>query len=131
MGIKAVGPGLDGITQALNGIAAVDGYAVEAAKAVDAHLASTIAAGTTPSGEAWQAKEDGSKPLRNAKKAVTVRAVGSSVVIELKGVEVFHQYGAGASPVREIIPKEVDEKLGQAIRRGVVKGFEKKTGGRK
>lgn len=104
-------------------MAEIDGYTTPAAQEVEAHLASTIAAGTTPSGEAWAQKEDGGKALRNAQKAVKVRAAGSSVIVELTGVEVFHHYGAGGKPVRGVIPKEMDEKLGDAIRRGVVKPF--------
>ena len=115
---------LDPILASLNAIAEPGQYLPPAALEVKKHLASTIAAGTSPSGKKWEPrKNDGGKPLQNAAAAVDVRAAGKTIVVELTGPEVFHQYGAGAAPVREIIPKEVDEKLGQAIQRGVVKPF--------
>jgi hypothetical protein len=128
-GIRAVGPGLDAIDKQLDAIADVNGYTTAAAASVDEHLAATIAAGTDPGGKAWPVKQDGSKALRNAKKAVTVRSAGRSVIVELNGVETFHHYGAAGMPVRTIIPKDMDEKLGNAIRRGVVTGFEAKKRG--
>ena len=106
----------------LEAIAAPEQYLPSAAKEVKKHLEKTISAGTSPSGKAWDSrKSDGGKPLNNAAAAVDVRVAGNTIVVELTGHHVFHHYGAGASPVREIIPKEMDESLGNAIRRGVVK----------
>lgn len=50
-------------------------------------------AGTTPYGEAWPAKKDGGRALANADKALSCDAVGSIVRLNLKGVEVIHNYG--------------------------------------
>jgi hypothetical protein len=126
-GIRAVGPGLADVTAQVEAIGEVTGYTSAAAASVDAHLSATIAAGTDSNGKAWPKKQDGSLALRNAKAAVEVRAAGPNVIVELSGVEVFHHYGAGDNPERAIIPKELDEKLGQAIRRGAVEAFEAKT----
>jgi hypothetical protein len=128
-GIRAVGPGLEDIERRINRLADVENYTSPAAQSVHSQLATTIAAGTDPSGKPWPLKHEGGKALRNAKQAVTTRAAGKDIVVELKGVEVFHHYGAQGKPVRAVIPKEMDEKLGNAIRRGVVTGWnrERKT----
>lgn len=103
-------------------------YLTPAAQEVKKHLDKTIAAGTSPSGKAWKPRQsDGGKPLQNAAAAVEVRVAGKTIVVELTGHHVFHHYGAGGVPVREIIPKEVDERLGDAIARGVAKPFKERS----
>lgn len=119
---------LDPIFAELNEMAQPAQYLPPAAQEVKKHLDKTIAAGTSPSGKKWEArKSDGGKPLQNAGAAVDVRVAGETIIVELTGPEVFHHYGAGGAPVREIIPKEVDESLGNAIRRGVVKPFKERS----
>lgn len=126
-GIVARGPGLETFAEVLDDVGDVVGYAPVIVEEVDSHLAATIAAGTDPSGKAWAKTQKGTLALRNAKKAVQVRAAGKSVIVELTGHEVFHHYGAGDNPVRTVIPKEIEERLGQAIRRGAAAVFEAKT----
>jgi hypothetical protein len=127
-GIRSIGPGLDAIKAHVEDLGDVETYLPAAADAVREYLRATTSAGTSPSGKPWAPrKKDGGKPLQNAFAAIDVRAVGKDVIVELEGEEVFHQYGAGAAPVREIIPKEVDEKLGNAIARGVVKPFKERA----
>jgi hypothetical protein len=103
-------------------------YLPPAAQEVKKHLDKTIAAGTSPSGKAWKPrKSDGGKPLKNAAAAVDVRVAGTTIVVELTGHHVFHHYPARGNEAREIIPKEIDESLGNAIRRGVVKPFKERS----
>ena len=116
------------IYDGLDAIAEPSQYIPPAAAEVKALLASTIAAGTSPSGKPWAPrKSDGGKPLQGAMAAVDVRAAGTTIVVELTGNEVFHHYGAGDSPVRQIIPTEIEEKLGAAIRRGAAKPFKERS----
>jgi Phage virion morphogenesis family len=99
--------------------------APEVARELKASLDEQIAAGRAPDGTAWAPrKEDGGRALQNAAKAVKVRAEGRSILVILSGPEVFHHFGAGAAPVRQIIPSgAVPLKLGEAIRRGLVTGY--------
>lgn len=118
-GIVSSTGGFGGILAALDGLRDAEALAAAALGEVDAHVTSTIAAGTDPKGKAWAPrKADGGKPLQNARAHVDVRLAGASVVVELEGYHNFHHYGAGDNPRRQIIPTEIDEKLGQACRRG-------------
>lgn len=96
---------------------------------IRSELQKSTSAGQAPDGTPWKPREsDGGKPLRNAMANVDVRQVSpTQAVIELKGHHVFHHYGAGDNPVRKIIPTEIDEKLGNAIRRGIVKAFKERA----
>ncbi len=95
--------------------------APQLAPIVKAEVDAAIAAGHGLDGTPWPARKDGGKPLVNAAKAVSVRAIGSAIVITLTGPEVFHQFGAGSLPVRAILPvKGLPFKLGNAIRKGIV-----------
>lgn len=107
----------------LNAIAEPGQYVSGAVVEIRSELQKTVSAGQAPDGTAWKPREiDGGKPLRNAMANIDVRQVSpTQAVIELKGHHVFHHYGAGDNPVRKIIPTEIDEKLGNAIARGVVK----------
>lgn len=119
---------LEPFREILDGLGVVDDYVPSAVQAVRGRLEETTSAGTSPSGEKWSArKKDGGRPLENAMGAIDVRAAGRNVIIELRGHHVFQHYGAADLPIREIIPKEVAETLGNAIRRGVVAPFEAKT----
>ena len=112
----------------LNAMANPERYVLPASQEVKRHLDKTIAAGTTPDGKAWKPrKSDGGKPLAKAAAAVEVRVAGKTIIVELKGHHVFHHYPTRGNEAREIIPKEVDESLGAAIRRGVVKPFRERA----
>ena len=63
------------------------------AKELETQLRENIAAGRNPYGDPWPLKKDGSKPLVNAMKAITVKAVGTVILIVLEGVEVMHHVG--------------------------------------
>lgn len=113
----------------LDAIAEPGQYVSGAVVEIRAELQKTVSAGQAPDGTPWaNRKSDGGKPLRNAFAAIDVRQVSpTQIVVELNGHHVFHHYGAGDNPVRKIIPTEIDEKLGNAIRRGVVKPFKERA----
>lgn len=117
------------IIDELDAIAEPGQYVSGAVVEIRAELQKTVSAGQAPDGTPWEnRKSDGGKPLRNAMANIDVRQVSpTQAVIELKGHHVFHHYGAGDNPVRKIIPTEIDEKLGNAIRRGVVKPFKERA----
>jgi hypothetical protein len=119
---------LSPILAELDAIGEAEQYLPPAAQEVKAHLQKTIAAGTSPSGQPWEPrKRDGGKPLQNAAAAVEVRVAGSTIIVELTGPEVFWHYGVRGVKPRKVIPTEIDESLGSAIRRGVAKPFRERA----
>lgn len=114
----------DAIYADLDAMADVAQYVAPAAAEVQAQLRTTASAGQTPDGKAWAATKDGRRAMANAAQAITARAAGRDIVIELKGPEVFHHYGVRGAEPRQVIPTDrIGEKLGQAIRRGAAKPF--------
>lgn len=75
----------------------------EAAPLVEEALRETAAAGTTPTGEAWPTKRDGTRALPSAAKAITVAARGLVVVAKLVGSYVYHDRFKGKDR-RKILP---------------------------
>jgi len=115
---------LGAIYTQLDALADVPQYVAPAAVEVQAQLRRTASAGTTPDGVPWAPTKDGRRPMTNAGKAITARAAGNNVIVELTGPEVFHHHGVRGAPPRPVIPTDkIGETLGQAIRRGVVKPF--------
>jgi hypothetical protein len=78
--------------------------AAKAAPLIDAAIKKTVRAGQTPSGQAWQPKKDGGKPLVNAASHIETSAHGNIVASTLTGPDVFHNKGIGHSPHRQILP---------------------------
>lgn len=79
--------------------------APEVAQEVKREIDATIAAGTDPEGNPWPATKSGDPALVNAARAVSVRAVGSVVLVTLTGPEVHHHRGGTRGHVRRpIIP---------------------------
>ncbi len=88
----------------------IEGAADDVAAFIKRELSASIAAGTTPTGEAWQPrKADGGKPLANALHALQVTVVeGSIVFVHLDGPEARHHRGWVRGGVqRQIIPTEL------------------------
>lgn len=56
-------------------------------------IAQSVAAGTSPEGQAWKPTQKGNLPLRGAMGAVTVTASGDGVDAILTGHYIFHQRG--------------------------------------
>lgn len=79
--------------------------APKVAAAVYKDLKQTIAEGETAYGQAWKPKQDGTQPLRNAAKAVSVETRGATVIMWVRGVEARHHLGAVKGKVkRPILP---------------------------
>ena len=115
------------ITLVLDELADVQTWVLPpAAQAVQTHLVGTAKAHTTPDGKPWLATTKGAPALNNAASEIAVRVAGSTIVIELKGNSVWWHYGVRGVEPRQVIPVDVvGEKLGNAIRRGVVAPFRK------
>lgn len=103
------------------------------ARDVYASLQQTASAGQSPYGEAWApGKKSGARVMVDAAKAITVQAIGSTIRIILSGPEVFHHFGASGKPPRPVIPTGIlPLSLGNAIRLGIVKGWDRTVASRK
>lgn len=77
--------------------------AAVAAPLVDEAIKSTVRAGTTPTGQAWQPKKGGGAPLVHAADHIKTAAYGPLIRIRLEGVDKYHHYGAGV-PRRPVLP---------------------------
>jgi hypothetical protein len=102
------------------------------AQKVAEELRRTASAGLTPNGKPWAPRKvDGGRAMKDAAKAIAVKAIGTVVLITLTGPEVFHHFGAGGKPVRQVIPRGgFPAKLGNAIRLGFVEPFRKRVKGK-
>ena len=103
----------------------------DVALAIENDLHRTIAAGTTPDGEAWKPTKDGERPLTGAAKALAVVPVGTTIYVRLTGPEARHHLGRGrGGVVREVIPtKQIPAPMATAIRAQLAKHFEQVTKG--
>lgn len=86
----------------------------------------------TPDGRAWQETQDGRKPLRNAAKALSVRAVGTTIVAMLEGPEARHHTGKARGGIkREILPsKDIPDSMARVTKRAIDREFTRIVGGR-
>jgi hypothetical protein len=83
-----------------------------------------IAAGRGPDGAPWKATKDGHAPLAHAAGAVTSRATGTTLILELTGKEVWHHFGTRRVPARPILPTlGLPLSMKEAIKRGIVQVF--------
>jgi hypothetical protein len=104
----------------------------ESAPLIEAEAKRTAAAGTTPDVDAWAAKKDGGRAMANVAAHVSASASGTIVRVEVEGPEVFHNFGAGNLPKRQIIADKADEipaGIAKAIQAGTDRAFAKLTGG--
>jgi len=85
------------------------------AKAVEAETRKNAARGVGPDGKPWQLTKEGKKPLQDV--VPEVRAVGTTVVMRLKGHRARHHIGAVQGKIkREILPnKRIPETMTRAI----------------
>lgn len=81
-----------------------DRVAARAAPLVDAAIKATVRAGTDPLGNPWPPKKDGGRPLEHAADHIVTSAQGPVVVSVLSGVDVYHHFGSGHVPRRQILP---------------------------
>jgi hypothetical protein len=129
-GIKSDG-GFEAMQALLHGLAS-GVSAIEVSPQVDAFMRSQLAAGLTPEGQAWQAKEDGGKPLKGAADAYEQRVSGNAIIMQIGGGAksryAFHHFGAQEKPVRRQLPQgRMPARLGDAIRAGLVDWFKAST----
>lgn len=101
--------------------------APDVALAVEAELERTIAAGTSADGVPWKPRKAGGKPLAGAAAALAVVAVGSSVIVTLRGPEARHHKGWAKGGIRRpVIPvKDIPPAMAAAIKDVIAKRFEK------
>lgn len=85
-------------------------------------IAANVAAQRGPDGKPWPATKDGHAALVNAMRSVDVRAIGTTIVISIEGVEWRHHVGATKDHVRRpIIPTtSIPQPIVDAIDRVVV-----------
>jgi hypothetical protein len=101
----------------------VEGLATDAAphvaKALKEELDAQIARGEGPDGVPWVLKDDGHRPLRFAANAVTVKALGSTIVARVEGPEAYHHRGQTRGNIRRpIIPTgKLTQPFTRAIKR--------------
>ena len=98
---------------------AAEAIAPEVAKALESELHDNISKGVGPDGEAWQKTQEGEVPLRNAAKALDVKADGSVVMAILTGPEARHHLGTAKGQIkRRILPsgRRIPQKTVEAIR---------------
>lgn len=98
-----------------------------AARHVASSLRATAAAGQAPDGTPWPMKKDGGRALQNAAGAIAVTALGTVILIVLRGHHVYHHFGAGVSR-RPIIPQgSMPKRLGDAVRLGFVQPWRERV----
>jgi len=97
------------------------------AAAVKKEVTAQIARGVGPDGKPWKPTKSGEKPLQNAGKALTVRAVGPVVVLRLTGYHARHHLGAVKGGVRRpILPtRRIPDPVTRAIKTVVTRQFRK------
>jgi len=79
--------------------------APQVATALDPVMREQIASAVGPDGKAWPKTEDGHEPLQGAMRAVTIKAVGTVVLIRVEGHHARHHIGAvKGGKRRPIIP---------------------------
>lgn len=96
-----------------------------AAKAVEAELRATAAAGTTPDGTAWAERKKGGRAMANAAEAITVKAVGTVLLARLRFPESIHHKGKTNEPPRQILPNgEIPARVAEALKRSLIASWE-------
>lgn len=89
-------------------------------QAILAEFQRTAAAGTTPEGEPWAPTKKGGRALKNAAESMSLVVSDNVIIIKITDHHVFHQFGAGVV-ARRIIPSGgLPDRLGNAIRLGIV-----------
>lgn len=114
--------------RALAGFGAASAKAV--ARAVKVEARKQIAAGLGPDGRPLQLTKDGRQPLKNAGEVITVRAVGTTVIMVVKNHHARHHLGfAKGKVVRQLIPTDkLPDTMTKAITKVVTGEFEQIMG---
>jgi len=108
------------------GASAVEDAAKEAAPLVLDAVKATAAAGTTPDGEAWRARKDGSRAMPDAAASLTVTTKGERVIVKTTRGHAINNNLSEARR-RQILPKRdaVPEAVNEALAEGARRAFEK------
>ncbi len=125
---------LNGFIDALRKLGAIDADAAKlAAPLVLAAAKKTARAGTTPDGKPWPGlKAGGGRALVNAADALSVKAVGTTVVLTLSGINVLQNFGTSSIPARQILPDGgagMPRNIADALTAGAQKAFAQTMGG--
>ncbi len=98
------------------------------ARAVEADSRKQSARGVGPDGKPWPLTKTGQRPLQDV--AAVVRAVGTTVVMRLKGHRARHHLGAVRGKIkREILPnKRIPEQMTRAIDKVITGEFQRIMG---
>jgi hypothetical protein len=99
-----------------------------AAARVEEFMRGTLKKRQTPEGDLWPLTDDGKPALAGAADAYEQNVVGKDIVMKVGGGEkkryAIHNFGAGYQKVRRQLPKgKIPQKLGNAIRAGLVDDF--------
>ncbi len=123
---------LDAMIERLRGFRGIaDEAAREAAPLVEKAARASAAAGTTPEGKPWPGKKSGGRALEHAAAHITAEAVGSAVVVTLRGPDVWHHQGTARVPERKIIPRTGDPlppAYAEAMAEGARRAFARRAG---
>lgn len=105
--------------------------APEVAAEVERELVANIAAGRAPDGTAWEPTKEGGRPLANAAKALSVRAVGSVVLMTVSGPEAKHHLGLARGKVKRriILTRGIPSPMASAMRKVFARRFARLMGG--
>lgn len=116
---------LDAHIARLRGLDLARRAAPDAARAVQDELRRQIAAGVDPDGKPWPRTQDGRKPLATAEKALAVGAVGTTIVLRLRGHVARHHRGIARGGIeRQILPRRgIPQAMDRAIRRVLADHF--------
>ena len=95
---------------------ATEVIAADIAPELKAGLDENIAAQKSPDGTPWPPTLSGEPALDNAGAVLGAAAVGSKVIVVLKGVEARHNYGnVKGGKVRQIVPTEITPQIEKII----------------
>lgn len=99
----------------------VDASVPQIANFLLAEMQTAASAGRCVDGTVWPPKKDGGQPLVNAASAIKVFVSGRTIVFQISGHYVVHQFGTTRMPRRPILPMGgMPDRLGNAIRKGLV-----------
>ena len=129
-GIRGV-DSLDALIKRIDGLADGPAYAQAAKTRTDAFLAEQLGAGLDPNtGKAFPPTLAGKKAMKSAPSQPKTRLAGLAVIVFLGGHYVYHLFASGRRVARRAIPQgSMPDKLGLAIRQGMVTVFRTKARG--
>lgn len=104
--------------------------APEVADELRAQLEATVNAGQTPDGIPWQPTAKGERPLQNAAARMTVKAIGTTILVRVTGPTALHHMGAAAGRIqRQVIPtRDLPAAATTAIKAVLVRKFNELMG---